>query len=1379
MKLSPVDYFGFAAMDRRFSAPMLPWIISEIKRRNKREKVNLLLASGFISAYVANKEEPLFRHNLNNTLKPQLVPQSAQDSKGGSFLYTLKGDDGLYYCHLFKTKDSQTVQELFNAMKEQSSTRYEREKEVPQRSYSSAATLTSIGADISPSSSHFFEVLYLGKIKLNHGKLPQGKLPHSIVSQTFIDDALIKLRVRGLEKSKSSASNLLAQCQQLKSQSSTSDLLSNIRRDSVDSSASELGSTDNVSGNNLLSPTTSISPLGTAKVLGGSVETLPVRNNNVAESDEQDSKQVPKKTTTSIQIPETMRNRAASTGSVLTPRRDSCTDGSDEHNRTMLFQVGRQDLRLISPDRKQVLLHKLLKNVATCVQGIANPEHFGFICRDPGAECFVAYVFKCQSESVADDLVGAISQAFIAGYDGKLKERHAVFSCEHCPMVWYKKLAQEIEGQHERKTQSIIFSRMEMLSEEEHEIIVTKFKGSEAGGSGAGSSIREQNSFLMALLRAHCESKQSRHVHDTAENRSEFLNQYLSVGVGSTIFMKAKRSLTNSFDNLMKRKGSRDDFSLPVQVRESNQLNSAMHKAGSQSPVNLGSQTISEVPPESERPRSLRVSPEQQLTVNTSPKSPMMDIFLKVGNSPKMSPTESEEASRLQASGSWRQAILNRVVTPAKDKDKEIDKSGINVIKNQQLNVRKRTKEELRELWKKAINQQRILIRMEKENARLRVHQEEATVKRIKLDYDELSGCARQLVEVWDLLVSKESRISTKCDNQMLLQAIKQGVPRGKRGEVWHFLAEQFCLKQPPIDTRDFPNYNMPYELLLKQLTSQQHAILIDLGRTFPNHPYFSSPLGPGQLGLFNLLKAYSLLDHEVGYCQGLSFVAGVLLLHMAEDQAFFLLRHLMFRRGLRKLYLPDMAALQLHLYQLSRLLHDRLPAIYNHFDKHEVSPTLYAAPWLLTLFASQFPLGFVTRVFDLLFLESSEVIFRVALALLEDHQDQLLCCDSFEEIMEYLKVKLPAVDKAVLDRVMKRVFYPDMEIGKQLNEYRVEYQVLQEEMLSVKPQIENMEKLEMINKQLTQQNLNLSNQLEIAMNNFQRIENTRSINQSSFHKLEAQNRSLEVTVATLGAFIQQLADTRTDIDIPGDVRRIVAQLGVAEKRRRTFPLKALEDNNNKFGMVKSNSTGKETQKFLRGGIETPYPLKSALSQPNLGSRLEKMSSFFANSHSQIEQKRAEIAALRNESGSDRNSFSSNDENDPKSVNIDIQITDTVGSTTDTITTTNNNLKLELEKSISLPLSNAKIKLKPSKSAFELGSVKKVPTTKLEDTTEESYSNLTGTIHPLDTCSDVNFKYGGTTKLKSIKPVRLPGQNIQNETLNKEIQNQNPEILSR
>ena len=59
----------------------------------------------------------------------------------------------------------------------------------------------------------------------------------------------------------------------------------------------------------------------------------------------------------------------------------------------------------------------------------------------------------------------------------------------------------------------------------------------------------------------------------------------------------------------------------------------------------------------------------------------------------------------------------------------------------------------------------------------------------------------------------------------------------------------------------------------------------------------------------------------------------------------------------------------------------------------------------------------------DLLFLESSEVIFRVALALLEDHEEQLLCCDSFEEIMEYLKVRVVRINWAFF-------FFTDLKRG-------------------------------------------------------------------------------------------------------------------------------------------------------------------------------------------------------------------------------------------------------------------------------------------------------------------------------------------------------------
>lgn len=69
------------------------------------------------------------------------------------------------------------------------------------------------------------------------------------------------------------------------------------------------------------------------------------------------------------------------------------------------------------------------------------------------------------------------------------------------------------------------------------------------------------------------------------------------------------------------------------------------------------------------------------------------------------------------------------------------------------------------------------------------------------------------------------------------------GVPRSKRGEVWISLAERFSSTCPPVQPDKFPNYNIPYENLLKQLTSHQHAILIDLGN-------------------FNFLKIYFKLNN-------------------------------------------------------------------------------------------------------------------------------------------------------------------------------------------------------------------------------------------------------------------------------------------------------------------------------------------------------------------------------------------------------------------------------------------------------------------------------------------------------------------------------------
>ncbi|XP_051686728.1 TBC1 domain family member 1 isoform X2 [Oryctolagus cuniculus] len=480
---------------------------------------------------------------------------------------------------------------------------------------------------------------------------------------------------------------------------------------------------------------------------------------------------------------------------------------------------------------------------------------------------------------------------------------------------------------------------------------------------------------------------------------------------------------------------------------------------------------------------------------------------------------------------SWRQQIFLRVATPQKAGDspgRYEDYSELGDLPPRSPlepvcedgpfgpvpEEKKRTSRELRELWRKAILQQILLLRMEKENQKLQASENDLLTKRLKLDYEEITPCLKEVTAVWEKMLSTPRRAKVKFDMEKMHLAVGQGVPRHHRGEIWKFLAEQFHLKQQ-FPSKQQPR-DVPYKELLKQLTSQQHAILIDLGRTFPTHPYFSAQLGAGQLSLYNILKAYSLLDQEVGYCQGLSFVAGILLLHMSEEEAFKMLKFLMYDMGLRKQYRPDMIILQIQMYQLSRLLHDYHRDLYNHLEEHEIGPSLYAAPWFLTVFASQFPLGFVARVFDMIFLQGSEVIFKVALSLLGSHKPLILQHENLETIVDFIKSTLPNLGLVQMEKTINQVF--EMDIAKQLQAYEVEYHVLQEELIDSSPLSDNqrMDKLEKTNNSLRKQNLDLLEQLQVANSRIQSLEATVEQLLSSESRLKQALLALELERAAL-----------------------------------------------------------------------------------------------------------------------------------------------------------------------------------------------------------------------------------------------------------------------
>ncbi|XP_030348062.1 TBC1 domain family member 1 isoform X5 [Strigops habroptila] len=558
--------------------------------------------------------------------------------------------------------------------------------------------------------------------------------------------------------------------------------------------------------------------------------------------------------------------------------------------------------------------------------------------------------------------------------------------------------------------------------------------------------------------------------------------------------------------------------------------------------------TLSHLPTESQ---------ESLVPVETSPSVPQRKLmrYHSVSTETPHKRNDYESKHSQQAIGedspvrtrrhSWRQQIFLRVATPQKACDSPSrydDYSELGELPPRSplepvcedgpfgpvKEERKRTPRELRELWKKAIIQQILLLRMEKENQKLQASENNLQNRRLKLDYEEITPCLKEVTLIWEKMLSTPGRSKIKFDVEKIHSAVGQGVPRHHRGEIWKFLAEQYHLKhqfpskQQPKDT--------PYKELLKQLTSQQHAILIDLGRTFPTHPYFSAQLGAGQLSLYNILKAYSLLDQEVGYCQGLSFVAGVLLLHMSEEDAFKMLKFLMFDVGLRKQYRPDMTILQIQMYQLSRLLHDYHRDLYNHLEEHEIGPSLYAAPWFLTMFASQFPLGFVARVFDMLFLQGSEAIFKVALSLLGSHKPLILQHENLETIVDFIKSTLPNLGLVQMEKTISQVF--EMDIAKQLQAYEVEYHVLQDELIdSSLNDNQRLDKLEKANSSLRKQNFGLLEELQVANGKIQNLEATVELLLTNEGKLKQSILTLEQERAALLKTVEEMQKKIGDTD--------------------------------------------------------------------------------------------------------------------------------------------------------------------------------------------------------------------------------------------------------
>ncbi|XP_061386791.1 ecotropic viral integration site 5 ortholog isoform X2 [Musca vetustissima] len=280
-----------------------------------------------------------------------------------------------------------------------------------------------------------------------------------------------------------------------------------------------------------------------------------------------------------------------------------------------------------------------------------------------------------------------------------------------------------------------------------------------------------------------------------------------------------------------------------------------------------------------------------------------------------------------------------------------------------------------------------------------------------------------------------------KRKNPCVRELVRRGIPHHFRAIVW----QQLC-GASDADKKQYAEY-------IKATSACEKVIRRDIARTYPEVDFFKEKDGPGQEALFNVIKAYSLHDREVGYCQGSGFIVGLLLMHMPEEEAFAVLVQIMQQHRMRDMFKPSMSELGLCMYQLENLVQEQIPEMHIHFQQQGFQTTMYASSWFLTLYTTSLSLNISSLIMDVFLSEGMEFIFKVALALLLLGKDTLLSLD-MEAMLKYFQKELPKKVEADPDAFFQLAYSIKINT-KRMKKMEKEYQDVkkkeQEEMVELR----------------------------------------------------------------------------------------------------------------------------------------------------------------------------------------------------------------------------------------------------------------------------------------------------------------------------------------
>ncbi len=257
---------------------------------------------------------------------------------------------------------------------------------------------------------------------------------------------------------------------------------------------------------------------------------------------------------------------------------------------------------------------------------------------------------------------------------------------------------------------------------------------------------------------------------------------------------------------------------------------------------------------------------------------------------------------------------------------------------------------------------------------------------------------------------------------QDFIHSMQNGLPNSFRLISWNIINNINIYSNDinfVINNNIYNANNLYKKFLLKFLDKAKSDLIYrDIKRTYPLQNYDSinkTKKDNDEKSLYNILKAFWNIDEEIGYCQGMNYISGFLLLitDFDEKSAFFLLISIFsetfikrnkYNFSLRGLFIEEFPLLYFYIFIFDDLLNKHLPKLKKHLIEYDIPNDVWIIKWFQTAFTILLPINWTKKLWDNIFCSDFFFIIKFSISLCFFLSKDILGLNDTQLIMDYFR---------------------------------------------------------------------------------------------------------------------------------------------------------------------------------------------------------------------------------------------------------------------------------------------------------------------------------------------------------------------------------------